>query len=154
MGRVSLSPRLLCTRPKARWPQTNGSPSPPKGRRGRYHGALHSDRMSRFQKLAVATTAVTVVLFAVGGLVRGSGSGLGCSTWPDCTPGKLFPRGTIHSMIEFSHRVLALAVIMLTFACALAARRTFRDVRAIAWPALAAFPLALVQAVIGGVVVL
>ena len=46
------------------------------------------------------------VLFAVGGLVRGSGSGLGCATWPECTPGRLFPGGTIHSLIEFSHRML------------------------------------------------
>ena len=47
--------------------------------------------MNRFQKLALATAAATIVLFAVGGLVRGTGSGLGCSTWPECTPGRLFP---------------------------------------------------------------
>ena len=32
----------------------------------------------------LATAAATIVLFAVGGLVRGTGSGLGCSTWPTC----------------------------------------------------------------------
>ena len=61
---------------------------------------------TRFQNLAVATAVVTVVLFAVGGLVRGTGSGLGCSTWPQCYPGQLFPSGTVHSLIEFSHRCL------------------------------------------------
>ena len=68
------------------------------------------DSMNRFQKLALATAAATIVLFAVGGLVRGTGSGLGCSTWPECTPGRLFPAGTVHSLIEFSHRFLVFVV--------------------------------------------
>ena len=38
--------------------------------------------MTRSQKLALATAGTTIVLFSVGGLVRGTGSGLGCSTWP------------------------------------------------------------------------
>ena len=37
--------------------------------------------------------STTIVLFAVGGLVRGTDSGLGCSTWPECDPGRLFPTG-------------------------------------------------------------
>ena len=48
--------------------------------------------MTRFQKLAVATAGTTVVLFSVGGLVRGTGSGLGC---PDVAPvrsGPALPR--------------------------------------------------------------
>ena len=69
--------------------------------------------MNRFQKLAVATAGVTILLFSVGGLVRGTDSGLGCSTWPNCTPGVLFPSGTIHSLIEFSHRFLVFVVTVL-----------------------------------------
>ena len=49
--------------------------------------------MTRFSKLAVATAITTVALFSVGGLVRGSGSGLGCPTWPQCEPGQLVPVG-------------------------------------------------------------
>jgi protoheme IX farnesyltransferase len=109
--------------------------------------------MTRFQKLAVATAAVTVLLFAVGGLVRGTGSGLGCSTWPACEPGRLFPTGTIHSLIEFSHRALAGAVLVLTALTGLLAWRDHRGSRKILWPALAAFPLVLVQAGLGGIVV-
>ena len=65
---------------------------------------------SRFRSLALVTAIATIVLFAIGGLVRGTGSGLGCSTWPACEPGHLFPSGTIHSLIEFSHRTMALLV--------------------------------------------
>lgn len=109
--------------------------------------------MNRFQKLAVATATATIALFAVGGLVRGTGSGLGCSTWPTCEPGRLFPAGGIHSSIEFSHRFLVFVVTLLVVATAAAAWRRYRRVRSIVWPALAAIPLVLGQAVLGGVVV-
>ncbi|HEY6568011.1 MAG TPA: heme o synthase [Actinomycetota bacterium] len=109
--------------------------------------------MTRFSKLAVATAITTVALFSVGGLVRGSGSGLGCSTWPQCDPGQLFPSGTIHSLIEFSHRALAFVVIVLTALCGIVAIRSHRDERRILWPAVLSFPLVLSQAVLGGIVV-
>jgi len=109
--------------------------------------------MTRFQKLALATAATTVTLFSVGGLVRGTGSGLGCSSWPTCEPGRLFPTGTIHSLIEFSHRLLAFAVIVLASATAIAAWLRHRGDRALLWSAFAAVPLVLGQAVVGAVVV-
>ena len=109
--------------------------------------------MTRFQKLALATAATTVTLFSVGGLVRGTGSGLGCSSWPTCEPGRLFPTGTIHSLIEFSHRLLAFAVILLTSATAIVAWLRHRGDRALLWSALAAVPLVLGQAVVGAIVV-
>ncbi|MEO8475608.1 MAG: heme o synthase [Actinomycetota bacterium] len=104
---------------------------------------------TRFQKLAVATAAVTVVLFAVGGLVRGTGSGLGCSTWPQCHAGQLFPSGTVHSLIEFSHRAFAFLVICLTLGLGISAWIDRRDQPRILWPAIATFPLVLGQAVLG-----
>ena len=109
--------------------------------------------MTRFQKLALATGATTVTLFSVGGLVRGTGSGLGCSSWPTCEPGRLFPTGTIHSLIEFSHRLLAFAVILLASATAIVAWLRHRGDRALVWSAFAAVPLVLSQAVVGAVVV-
>ena len=109
--------------------------------------------MTRFQKLALATAATTVTLFSVGGLVRGTGSGLGCSSWPTCEPGRLFPTGTIHSLIEFSHRLLAFAVILLASATAIVAWLRHRGDRALLWSAFAAVPLVLGQAVVGAVVV-
>ena len=109
--------------------------------------------MTRFQKLAVATAAVSVLLFAVGGLVRGTGSGLGCSTWPACEPGRLFPSGTVHSLIEFSHRALAGAVLVLTALLGIVAWRDHRASPRILWPATAALPLVMAQAGVGGIVV-
>ncbi|MFN8232294.1 MAG: COX15/CtaA family protein [Actinomycetota bacterium] len=109
--------------------------------------------MNRFQKLTLVTACTTIVLFAVGGLVRGTGSGLGCSTWPGCEPGQLFPSGTIHSLIEFSHRALVFVVSALVAWTAIEALRRYRSVPALFWPAVAAIPLVLGQAVLGGIVV-
>jgi protoheme IX farnesyltransferase len=109
--------------------------------------------MNRFQKLALATAAATIALFAVGGLVRGSGSGLGCSSWPTCEPGHLFPSGTVHSLIEFSHRFLVFVVTVLVVATAAEALRSYRHIHSIVWPAVAAIPLVIGQAVLGGIVV-
>jgi heme o synthase len=111
------------------------------------------DPMNRFQKLALTTAAATIVLFAVGGLVRGTGSGLGCSTWPECTPGRLFPAGTVHSLIEFSHRFLVFVVSVLVVATAAVAWRRYRNIPSLVRPAIAAIPLVFGQAVLGGVVV-
>jgi len=115
---------------------------------------MGSAPMPRFRKLALAAAVTTVVLFTVGGLVRGTGSGLGCSTWPACEPGRLFPAGAVHSLIEFSHRVVAFLAILLIGLTALGAwRGRSRDPHVLGL-ALAAFPLVVAQAVLGGVVVL
>jgi heme o synthase len=110
--------------------------------------------MTRLQKLAVASAVTTVVLFSVGGLVRGTGSGLGCSAWPACEPGRLFPTGAVHSLIEFSHRAAALLAIVLIGVTALRVWRERRDDPRMLIPALTAVPLVLAQAVLGGIVVM
>ena len=108
---------------------------------------------SRFRSLALATAIATIVLFAIGGLVRGTGSGLGCSTWPACEPGHLFPSGTVHSLIEFSHRTMAFLVAVLAALTGVAAiPGGVREPR-LRWPAVLAFPLVMAQAGLGAVVV-
>jgi protoheme IX farnesyltransferase len=107
----------------------------------------------RLRSLALISAIATIVLFAIGGLVRGTGSGLGCSTWPACEPGHLFPSGTVHSLIEFSHRSMAFLVAVLTALTGLAALRVARREPRLLWPAVLAFPLVLAQAGVGAVVV-
>jgi cytochrome c oxidase assembly protein subunit 15 len=61
-----------------------------------------------------------VLIVVTGGVVRLTGSGLGCPTWPKCTNGSLVttPEMGIHGIIEFTNR-------MLTFILALVAVLTF-----------------------------
>jgi protoheme IX farnesyltransferase len=111
--------------------------------------------LNRFAKLAVAAAIATYVLIVVGGLVRATDSGLGCPDWPLCF-GDWFPPAELHAWIEHSHRLIAaVAVGPLVAAVGLitlfSARR--RD-RALLAAALAAGILVVVQAWLGGQVVI
>lgn len=67
-----------------------------------------------------------VIIIGTGGAVRLTGSGLGCSEWPLCTPDSLVPIYEVqglHGFIEFGNRlmtgvvgILALVVLLLTLA--------------------------------------
>ena len=63
-----------------------------------------------------------IAIVVTGGAVRLTGSGLGCPTWPECTPGSYTPvphqvEGQLHSWIEFGNRLLTFVLLL----CALLA---------------------------------
>src|SRR2546429_517627 len=108
--------------------------------------------MKAFRVLTVATALVTYALVVLGGVVRVSGSGLGCPDWPLCH-GRLLPPLNLHAIIEYSHRTtasLASALIVLTAAVALLAWRKRRD---IVIPAMVALGLLVAQVVLGAITV-
>jgi protoheme IX farnesyltransferase len=109
--------------------------------------------MSRFQKLSLTTTAMTVVLVAVGGIVRATGSGLGCPDWPRCHGALVPPAGNLQAAIEYSHRITASIVGVLVLATATFAWLKFRRVASIFWPALLALIVVVFQAGLGAIVV-
>jgi cytochrome c oxidase assembly protein subunit 15 len=111
------------------------------------------------RRLAILTVIGQAGIAVTGSVVRVTGSGLGCPTWPQCFPGSLVP--TPHSdiaaltqWIEFSNRLLTFVLVVATGLAFLAALNT-RPMRSrLTWLA-AAQPLGVVaQAVIGGFVVL
>jgi protoheme IX farnesyltransferase len=109
--------------------------------------------VTRFQKLSVATTAMTLFLIGVGGTVRATSSGLGCANnWPTCHGG-LLPPLNFHAIIEYSHRISASVVVVLVLAVAIYAWVKFRSVGSIFWPAFAALIVVGSQAFLGELVV-
>src|SRR5689334_22433968 len=58
--------------------------------------------------VALASLIATVGIVITGGAVRLTGSGLGCPTWPSCTPDSFTPTKAlgIHGVIEFSNRTV------------------------------------------------
>lgn len=102
--------------------------------------------------LAVATTATTFLLVGIGGLVRATGSGLGCPGWPRCF-GRWVPPLEYHAVIEYTHRLVAALVVVLIAALAVVAWRSYRDVPRVLVPAVGALGVVMVQAGLGAVVV-
>lgn len=112
------------------------------------------------RRWSVASLVANAGLVVTGGLVRVTGSGLGCSTWPQCEPGSYTPHAEagVHGVIEFGNRLLTFVLVAIavgTFLAALRARTADgaprRRVRRLALVAALGIPL---QAVIGGLSVL
>ena len=113
---------------------------------------------------AVASLVGNIGIVVTGGLVRLTGSGLGCPTWPRCTEDSFVshPELGVHGAIEFGNRLLTFVLIviaLLTLVSALlyrdptrsngAGRR--RDLRWLAGAMALGIPA---QGVVGGLTVL
>jgi len=102
---------------------------------------------------SIAAVALTFLLIAVGGLVRATDSGEGCSGWPKCSPGHWLPPLEFHAIIEYSHRMTAFLDIVVVALLAVIAWRRYRSVPKVFRPAILAVALIVVQAILGGIVV-
>jgi heme A synthase len=110
--------------------------------------------MKTAQRLALATCIATLILVAVGALVRATGSGLGCPDWPTCHGGIVPPGDRGHEpIIEFSHRFVASVVGLLVIATAIYAWRWYRHVPSVAWVAVAIVPAVVAQGILGAITV-
>jgi cytochrome c oxidase assembly protein subunit 15 len=103
---------------------------------------------------AVASLLGNIAIVLTGGVVRLTGSGLGCPTWPRCTDESFVPHGAlgIHGAIEFGNRMVTFLLAAIAIATFLVALRSGRSslvklsvVLGLGVPA---------QAVIGGITVL
>ncbi|MGN6636571.1 MAG: COX15/CtaA family protein [Oryzihumus sp.] len=110
------------------------------------------------RRILLTNVVLEVGIVVTGGLVRLTGSGLGCPTWPECVPGSFTPVAHqaqgIHKVIEFGNRTLpsvvgiaAIAVILAVWKLAPGRRSLLR---------LSTLPLlgVVAQAVLGGITVL
>jgi heme a synthase len=99
-----------------------------------------------------------IVIVGTGGAVRLTGSGLGCSTWPQCEPGEFTPRfhdaTSIHPFIEFGNRTVSGILVAVGVVVALLVFTDRSRVRSYRWLGLAPLIGVLVQAVVGGITVL
>jgi heme A synthase len=112
-----------------------------------------------FRRLALVTLAAAFFLIVLGGVVRVSGSGLGCGPagsgfhgWPLCE-GDLLPGLDLNAVIEYAHRVVAVAVGLLIVALAVWAWRRFRSDRRLLAGSSAALVLVGLQGLLGAATV-
>jgi cytochrome c oxidase assembly protein subunit 15 len=109
----------------------------------------------------IANVVAQVAIVVTGGLVRLTGSGLGCPTWPQCVPGSYTPvveqPEGVHKYIEFGNRtltgVIGIVALAALVAVVLDVQRRSRPRSMLALGAVPLFGVA-VQAVLGGITVL
>jgi heme A synthase len=108
------------------------------------------------KRLVLATAIATFVLIIVGGVVRVSDSGLGCGPagsgfhgWPFCN-GDVVPGVDLHSIVEYTHRVVAGLVSIMILSIVVLAWRRHREYLL---TAVGLLLLILAQAALGGATV-
>ena len=108
-------------------------------------------------KLSTLMVFTQSAIVFTGALVRITGSGLGCSTWPECTPGSYTPtpdqpEAPLHAWIEFGNRLLTFVLLInalaLMFAILKSEKRELRKLGALQILGI------LAQGVLGGITVL
>ncbi|QFZ22023.1 COX15/CtaA family protein [Saccharothrix syringae] len=116
--------------------------------------------LSRFQRaFAVAVVIAQGGIAVTGSIVRVTGSGLGCPTWPQCFEGSLVPTphpevAWLHQWVEFGNRTLTGVVGVIAALCVLAAWFDRPRRRRVLVLGLVQFGGVVLQAVIGGITVL
>lgn len=108
------------------------------------------------RRLSMASLIGQGVLIVSGGVVRVTGSGLGCPTWPKCTAESLTntPAMGIHGFIEFANRTLTFALAAVGLALLVMLWNMRKERRDLFWLAFGLLAVIPAQAVIGGITVL
>ncbi|WP_197983513.1 heme A synthase [Aeromicrobium sp. CFBP 8757] len=123
---------------------------------GRSWLGLREPTSTSVERWAWAAVVANTVIILTGGLVRLTGSGLGCPTWPKCTDESFTPHRElgVHGVIEFGNRMLTyvlIAVVVATFVAVWRWSGTSRRLRRLAGLIALGVPF---QGVIGGITVL
>ena len=106
-----------------------------------------------FRRLAFLTALFAYLQIALGGVVRVTGSGLGCPDWPLCN-GRPYPAADVHSIIEYSHRTVGTITGILLIATVVTAWLVFRRTRPVVpWLATGSLVAIAAEGALGGVVV-
>lgn len=106
----------------------------------------------------VANLLGQILIVGTGGAVRLTASGLGCSTWPQCTPGDFTPQlhdaTSFHPFVEFGNRTVSGLLMVVAVVVAVLVTGDRRRPTGYRWLGLVPVIGVLVQAVVGGLTVL
>ena len=110
------------------------------------------------RRLLLVNLILEIGIVVTGGLVRLTGSGLGCPTWPECVPDSFIPVAAqaegFHKFIEFGNRTLTGVVGVAALLVIVAVRRWAPGRRALRRISVLPLVGVLLQVVLGGITVL
>ncbi len=112
----------------------------------------------RFRQIALVTTAGLCLLVVAGGVVRLTGSGLGCDDWPNCNDQSFVDVSSGHTAIEQVNRLLSGVIGIPTLLMAIGSfrvrpRRPRRGPTGLVIPSLLVLVTVLANGVVGGIAV-
>jgi heme a synthase len=124
--------------------------------------SLLAPSATALRRWALAGLVTSILIILTGAAVRLSQSGLGCTNWPNCTATSLVATGTtgdslVHRWVEFGNRLVTVAIFVVAIGLVIAAWQYRGDTarrRDLVWLAAAQPAAIVVQAVLGGLVVL
>ena len=122
-------------------------PSDPELRRP--PGDTWESSLTRFQRLAMLSVAMTLALVTIGVIVRATGSGMGCPDWPLCHGRLIPPLDDYQAWIEWVHRTVAAAIGFVVLTLSFVAFRDHRDRPSLLWPSVGVVFLVGFQAWLG-----
>ena len=106
-----------------------------------------------FRVLAVASLVAAFAQVTLGGIVRVTGSGLGCPDWPLCH-GQIIPPFDFATLLEYSHRLSASLLGVLVLGTTIIVLLRYRHIRWGKNSILTALALVFIAAILGGATVL
>lgn len=107
----------------------------------------------RFTALVIVNAGLLWFILLSGGLVRLTGSGLGCPDWPLCDGG-VVPAAGYHQVIEYTNRLASAFILLVTVITFLTARRITKPTSTLRGYAFWAMAMSVLQVPLGGLTVL
>lgn len=112
----------------------------------------------RVRAALIANLVCQIGIIMTGGLVRLTGSGLGCPTWPQCTPGSFVPTAQqeqgYHKLIEFGNRTITFVLIAVAVWLIVEVLRHCKDRPGLVKASFVPLIGVLAQGIVGGIIVL
>ena len=113
-----------------------------------------SVRPAAYQRVTLVALVTLGLIIVTGAAVRLTGSGLGCSDWPNCEQSQLVPdRGNLHAAIEFGNRLVTIVVGIPVLATFVGSFRRVPRRRDLTWWSLGLIVGVVAQVIVGKFVV-
>jgi cytochrome c oxidase assembly protein subunit 15 len=107
-----------------------------------------------YHRITLVTLVSLCVIIVTGAAVRLTGSGLGCTDWPNCSEGRLVAPLELNPMVEFVNRVFTGVVSLAVILAVLGSLRREPRRRDLTWLSFGLVAGVVAQIVLGGITVL